>query len=106
MDGLVAWYSVIHVPPPEHRALYAGFRRVLKRGGHLLFAFQQGDEKREITDAYGHTGLRLPAYRLRPERVEADLAEAGFTHVARLTRAPIGPEKTPQAYVIARAPSS
>lgn len=103
LDGLVAWYCVIHVPPARHRAVYAGFRRVLKTGGHLLLAFHRGDCKREITDAYGHSGLRLDAYRLEPDRVEAELAEAGFAHVARLTRAPIGQEKTEQAYVLARA---
>jgi SAM-dependent methyltransferase len=103
VDGVVAWYSVIHVPPAEHRAVYAGFRRVLKPGGHLLLAFQCGDERRDITDAYGHGGLRLDAYRLPPEQVEADLAATGFAHVARLTRAPIDTERNPQAYVIARA---
>lgn len=103
LDGLVAWYSVIHVPPAEHRAVYAGFHRALAPGGHLLLAFQCGDERRAITDAYGHSGLRLDAYRLPPERVEEDLAAAGFAHVARLTRAPIGPEKNPQGYLIARA---
>ena len=104
VDGIVAWYSVIHVPPAEHRAVYTGFRRVLKPGGHLLLAFQCGDDEvRRITDAYGHHDLALDAYRLQPDRVEADLAEAGFAHVARLTRAPIEPEKNPQAYVIARA---
>jgi SAM-dependent methyltransferase len=105
VDGLVAWYSVIHVPPAEHRAVYAGFRRVLKPGGYLLLAFQRGEEIRRITDAYGHHDLRLDAYRLQPDRVEADLAEAGFASVARLTRAPIDSEKNPQAYVIARAAS-
>jgi SAM-dependent methyltransferase len=103
LDGIVAWYSVIHVPPAEHRTVYAGFHRVLKPGGHLLLAFQVGDERREITDAYGHSGLCCDAYRLQPDRVEDDLAATGFTHVARLTRAPVGPEKQPQAYLIARA---
>ena len=103
VDGLVAWYCVIHIPPSEHRAVYAGFRRALKPGGHLLLAFQCGHEKRNITDAYGHSGLRLDAYRLEPDRVEADLAATGFEHVARLSRAPIEAEKNPQAYVIARA---
>ncbi|HWG26261.1 class I SAM-dependent methyltransferase [Actinospica sp.] len=103
LDGLVAWYSVIHVPPAEHRAVYRGFHRALTQGGHLLLAFQVGDERRVITDAYGHSGLRLDAYRLQPDRVEDDLAAAGFEPVARLTRAQAGPEKTGQAYVIARA---
>lgn len=103
LDGLVAWYSVIHIPPAEHRAVYAGFRRALAPGGHLLLAFQLGDERREITDAYGHSGLRYDAYRLRPDAVQQDLAATGFEHVALLTRAAIDPEKNPQAYLIARA---
>jgi SAM-dependent methyltransferase len=103
LHGIVAWYSVIHIPPAEHRAVYAGFHRALKPGGHLLLAFHVGDERRVITDAYGHTGLRYNAYRLQPDRVEEDLAATGFAHVARLTRAPIGMEKSAQAYVLARA---
>ena len=103
LDGIVAWYSVIHIPPAAHRTVYAGFHRALKAGGHLLLAFQVGDERREITDAYGHSGLCCDAYRLQPDRVEDDLAASGFTHVARLTRAPVGLEKQPQAYLIARA---
>ncbi|MBR7830706.1 class I SAM-dependent methyltransferase [Actinospica sp. MGRD01-02] len=103
LDGIVAWYSVIHIPPAEHRAVYAGFHRALKPAGQLLLAFHVGDERRVITDAYGHTGLRYDAYRLRPDRVEQDLAATGFAHVARLTRAPIGREGSAQAYVLARA---
>ena len=104
LDGLVAWYSVIHVPPAEHAAVYAGFRRVLKPGGHLLLAFHVGSEKREITDAYGHSGLRYDAYRLQPDAVDRDLAAAGFEPVARHTHAPLADERSAQAYVIARTP--
>jgi len=103
LDGLVAWYSLIHIPPAERPAVYASFRRVLAPGGHLLLAFHSGDERRHITEAYGHSGLDLDSYRLLPDRVEAGLAEAGFTSVARLTRAPIGAEKTAQAYLLVRA---
>lgn len=103
LDGIVAWYSVIHIPPAEHRAVYAGFHRALKPAGHLLLAFHVGDERRVITDAYGHSGLRYDAYRLQPDRVEEDLAASGFAHVARLTSAQIGMERSAQAYVLARA---
>lgn len=102
LDGLVAWYSVIHVPPSRHRAVYSGFRRVLRPGGLLLLGFQCGDERRRLTEAYGHADLALDAYRLRPERVEQDLAEAGFTTVSRTVREPVGAERNPQAYLIAR----
>ncbi|MBS2966593.1 class I SAM-dependent methyltransferase [Actinocrinis puniceicyclus] len=101
--GLVAWYCVIHVPPAEHPVVFSGFRRALAPGGHLLLAFHAGDERRRITAAYGHSGLAFDAYRLPPERVEQQAVRAGFLPVARFSHAPIGPEKTAQAYLILRA---
>ncbi|HEU5331681.1 MAG TPA: class I SAM-dependent methyltransferase [Actinocrinis sp.] len=105
--GLVAWYSLIHIPPAEHPAVFTGFRRALAPGGHLLLAFQAGDERRHITDAYGHSDLSYDMYRLRPEHVEQQAVQAGFHPVARLTRepidSPIGIEKTPQAYLLLRS---
>jgi SAM-dependent methyltransferase len=101
--GLVAWYSLIHIPPAEHPAVLAGFRQVLTPGGHLLLAFQAGDEHRRITDAYGHGGLACDAYRLPPERVEQQAVQAGFQPIARLIREPTGPEESKQAYLMLRA---
>jgi SAM-dependent methyltransferase len=107
VTGLVAWYSIIHVPPAEHPAVLAGFRRVLTPGGHLVLAFHVGDERRHITDAYGHSGLSYSSYWLPPERVEQQAVEAGFVAVARLVRepidSPIGREKSPKAYLLLRA---
>lgn len=104
--GVVAWYSLIHIPPAEHPAVLAGFRRVLAPGGHLLLAFHVGGERRHITDAYGHGDLAYDAYRLPPERLEVQAVQAGFRPVARLVRepisTPIGAEKSSQAYLIFR----
>ena len=108
--GLVAWYSLIHIPPAEHPAVLAGFQRALRPGGHLLLAFQVGDERRHNTEAYGHSGLAFDSYRLPPERVEQQAVQAGFLPVARFVRepieSPIGREKTPQAYLLFRAVAS
>lgn len=105
--GLVAWYSLIHIPAAEHPTVLAEFRRILAPGGHLLLAFHVGDERRHITDAYGHTGLDYDAYRLRPERVEEQAVEAGFRPIARFVREPLTSpryaEKSAQAYVLLRA---
>jgi SAM-dependent methyltransferase len=107
VNGLVAWYSLIHIPPAEQPAVLCGFRRVLVPGGHLLLVFQVGDERRHITDAYGHSGLDYNSYRLPPERVEQQAVEAGFEPVARLVREPIEAgnkyELTSQAYLLLRA---
>lgn len=105
--GLVAWYALIHIPPAEHPAVLAGFRRILAPGGHLLLAFHAGDERRHITNAYGHSGLAYDAYRLPPEHLEQQAVRAGFRPVAKLIREPIstpmGSEKSPQAYLLLRA---
>lgn len=103
LAGLVAWYSLIHVPPAQHPVVLAGFRRALATGGHLLLAFQVGDERRHVTEGYGHSGLALDAYRLPPDRVEQEAVAAGFAPVARLVHEPFGSEKTPQAYLVLRA---
>ena len=44
LGGIVAWYSIIHTPPELLPEVFAEFDRVLAPGGHLLLAFQAGDE--------------------------------------------------------------
>ncbi|WP_026874459.1 class I SAM-dependent DNA methyltransferase [Jiangella gansuensis] len=102
LGGLVAWYSVIHTPPELLPEVFAEFARVLAPGGHLLLAFQTGNEKRHIQQGYGHDGLALDAYRLSPDAVAGLLADAGTPVFATLVREPEGREPTPQAYLLAR----
>jgi ubiquinone/menaquinone biosynthesis C-methylase UbiE len=94
--GIVAWYSIIHTPPDHQPQLFAEFYRVLRPGGHLLVAFQIGDERVHLERAYGHD-LSLDAYRLSPDLVTEQLEAAGFVVSARLTRKPTGREKQEQA---------
>lgn len=101
LAGIVAWYSVIHTPPERLPSLFAELRRVLVPGGRLLLAFQAGDERVHLQQAYGHE-ISLYAYRLDPDRVTGQLMDAGITVEARLVRGPEPPEKVPQAYLLAR----
>jgi SAM-dependent methyltransferase len=101
LAGLVAWYSIIHVPPADLAAAFTEFGRALRPEGRLLLAFQVGDERRHITQAYGHT-LSLHSYRRPPERVVATAQAAGFVEEVRTVRAPTGPETVPQAYLLLR----
>jgi hypothetical protein len=101
LGGIVAWYSVIHTPPVELPLVFGEFHRVLAGGGHLLVAFQAGDERVHLEHAYGHA-VSLDAYRLPPDQVAELLSRAGLSVQARLLREPEGPEKVPQAYLLAR----
>ncbi len=106
LDGVVSYYSTIHTPPHELPAVYTEFRRVLSPGGHLLLAFQCGDEPRRHDRPFGRP-VSLDFRRLRPERIAALLEEAGFHLVQRTVRAadPAMDETTPHAFLIARAPA-
>jgi SAM-dependent methyltransferase len=104
LGGLVAWYSIIHIPPEELPAVFAEFHRVLVPRGHLLLAFQVGDEPLHFDEAFGHA-VDLDFRRLRPDRVADVLADAGFDVLARTVREPVGAETAEQAFVVARRSS-
>lgn len=103
LGGVVAWYSIIHLPRTELPGVFAEFFRVLQPGGHLLLAFQTGDERRHLTHGYGHD-LSLDVYWTPVERVAELAGAAGFVEVARLERAAAGNEKGSQGYYVARKP--
>jgi SAM-dependent methyltransferase len=106
LGGIVAHFSIMHVPDEELPAVFAGFHRALAPGGHLLLAFQIGDEYRVRTEAHGHE-VNI-GYSLRPpERIAGWLRDAGFALLATLTREPDADwEKAPRAYLLARKPPS
>lgn len=106
LGGLVAWYSLIHVPPELHAGVLAEFARVLTPGGHLLLAFQIGTEVRHLTSGYGHDGLDLDAYRLSPDAVTELAAQAGFQVDVRVVQEPFLDYPTQQAYLLARKVSA
>ncbi|MGK5519172.1 class I SAM-dependent DNA methyltransferase [Micromonospora sp. URMC 107] len=107
LGGIVAWYSTIHVPDDLLPAAFADFRRALAPGGHLVLAFQVGDESLHLTEGYGQP-ISLNFRRRRPERVAELLTEAGLDVRARFVREPetypFHQERTPQAYLVARRP--
>lgn len=108
LGGVLAWYSVIHVPDELVPGVFAEFHRVLAPGGYLQLAFQVGDEVMHRTEAGGHE-VSLDFHRREPDRVADLLDRAGLAVLARTVRAPDGyghfPEQTPQGYLLARKPA-
>ncbi|MET7765419.1 hypothetical protein ABZS71_26625 [Streptomyces sp. NPDC005393] len=78
---------------------------MLAPGGHVLVAFQVGDEPLHFTEAFGHEEA-LTFRRWQPDRIAALLGEAGLPVRARAQREPERAEKTPQACLIARKPAA
>lgn len=87
VDGVLAWYSLVHHDPEEVPAALAEFHRVLRPGGGLLVGFFDG-ETREPFDHAVTTAWRWPV-----EQLAALLADAGFsvTAVARRTEPGVRP---------------
>ena len=104
LGGIVAWYSIIHTPAERLPVAFAEFHRALAPGGHLLLAFQVGDEPLHVTQPFGHA-VSLDFNRSSPDRVAAALGRAGFALDARVRREPDdiedGTSKVPQAYLLA-----
>jgi SAM-dependent methyltransferase len=85
LAGLVAWYSLIHVPDDEIGLVFGHFRRVLRAGGPLLVGFHVGDESQLKTQGYGGHPMNVYVHLRQPERVAGWLEEAGFTVEAQMT---------------------
>ena len=108
LGGLLAWYSVIHVPDERVPEAFAEFYRVLAPGGLALLGFQAGDESLHLAQALGQP-VALDFRRRRPEWVAERLGQAGLVVRARLLREPDDggdfPEREEQAFLLARKPA-
>ncbi|MEW2426735.1 class I SAM-dependent methyltransferase [Micromonospora sp. NPDC047644] len=77
--GLVAWYSLIHIPDDQIDVVFAHFRRVIRPGGPLLLGFHVGDETTLKTEGYGGHPMSVRVHRRQPAQVAAWLRQSGFT---------------------------
>lgn len=101
--GLLAFWSLIHVPDDAVPAVLGHFRRALRPGGPLLLGFHVGDGSRLKTEGYGGHPMNVHVHRRRPDQMAAWLRDAGFTVEAHLL---IDPDSScPGAVLFARGPS-
>ena len=107
LSGIVAWYSIIHVPDDQLPRAFAEFFRVLVPGDHLLLAFQASSNVSHCDEVDGQD-VSLDFYPRQPDQVADVLSQAGLDVRARVLREPDGdgafPERSPQGYVLARRP--
>lgn len=107
--GLVAIYSIIHLPIDDRRQAYREFARVLRPGAWILVAFHvdsastQAGDSIHVDELLGQA-VDLDGYFLSPDEVATDLHEAGFDIPARFERAPMPDIEYPsrRSYLVGR----
>ncbi|MET9019559.1 class I SAM-dependent methyltransferase [Actinopolymorpha sp. NPDC004070] len=82
--GLVAFWSLIHVPDEVVPTVLGHFRRVLRPGGPLLLGFHVGDRSTLKTEGYGGHPMKVHVHRRRPEQVAEWVQGAGLTVSAQM----------------------
>jgi len=99
--GLVAFWSVIHVPDHAVPGVFDEFRRVLRPQGLLLVGFHVGDETRHTSEGYTGRPISVDSHRRQPSTMKGWLRDAGFTIEADLLIRP--DEEVPGAVIFARS---
>jgi SAM-dependent methyltransferase len=106
--GIVAFYSLIHVPRDRVVATLREFRRVLQPRGLLLVTFHIGAEVVHLDEWWGHR-VSVDFVFFRPEEIERGLTAAGFEVEQTTERDPYPPEiehQSRRGYMLARVAAS
>lgn len=98
LAGVLAWWSLIHIPDEAVPGVIEQFHRVLRPDGVLAVGFHVGDEPETKTS--GDRTTPAHGYRRQPARVAGWLREAGFTLEAQHLLNPDTPK--PGAILFAR----
>ncbi|MEU1848082.1 class I SAM-dependent methyltransferase [Streptomyces sp. NPDC019990] len=106
LGGIVALYSIIHVPDGHLPAVFAEFHRVLVPGAPVLLGFQTGDEDghARLTERFGQE-ISLDYHWRTPDTVASHFTRAGLEPHARLQREAVDGEQRPRAFLLARKPA-
>jgi ubiquinone/menaquinone biosynthesis C-methylase UbiE len=105
--GIVAMYSLIHVPREGVKDVLMEFARVLQPGGLLLLAFHLGSEVRHASDWWAHP-VDLDFVFFESTEMLSYVWGAGFDSELHVERDPY-PDvelQTRRGYILARKPSA
>lgn len=108
VDGIVAFYSIIHIPRLLVPAVLREFKRVLRPGGLLLLSFHKGQEIRHFDELWGQP-ISLDFIFFERTEMERYVREAGLTLEESIEREPYVPDvevQTRRVYLFARKPFS
>ena len=101
--GIVAFYSLIHIPRDRVIATLREFRRVLRPRGLLLLAFHIGAEVVHLDELWGHR-VSVDYVFFGLDEIEKYLVTAGFEIEEATERSPYAPpveHQSRRGYVLA-----
>ncbi len=101
--GIIAFYSLIHVPRDGIAQVLSELRRVLRPDGALLLAFHIGDDTLHLDEWWGYK-VCVDFHFYRPGEMTDDLRAAGFDVEEVVEREPYVEHQSRRAYVFARRP--
>jgi SAM-dependent methyltransferase len=103
LGGVLAWWSLFHLPRAVVPDVVAALARGLVPGGQLVWGSHVGDGDVERTAAYGVDGISWTTHLWQPDEMAAVLAGAGLEPVVELRLPPMFAGR-PQALLVARRP--
>ncbi|WP_250038138.1 class I SAM-dependent methyltransferase [Paractinoplanes maris] len=102
LAGVVCWYSLIFLAPPDRPVAFAELARVLRPGGHLVTAFKDGDGEHRRSGRSAGLGVEFDSYWLSTRQMLDLAGGAGFDVVFQGSRPPEDGESCPQGYLLLR----
>ncbi|MFJ8536361.1 class I SAM-dependent DNA methyltransferase [Streptomyces sp. NPDC093591] len=106
LGGIIALYSLIHIPDDHLIPTFTGFHRVLRPGAPVLLAFQSGDceDRLHLSERFGQK-ITLDYFWRTPATVTTALTKAGLHLQAQIRREPTAEETRPRTFLLARKPA-
>jgi SAM-dependent methyltransferase len=105
--GIVAFYSIIHIPRSDMAQALGELSRVLRPGGILLLAFHIGDDSIHLDEWWGQK-VCVDFFFFRSDEMATYLREAGFDIEEIIEREsyPDVEHQSRRAYIFARRPKA
>ncbi len=91
IDGIIAYYSIIHVPKCDVSRFFAEFRRTLKLGGKLLVSVKAGDNEGYLHNVLGCDASIYFSHFSKSE-ISGYFSENGFDLISLEERSPYAEE--------------
>jgi SAM-dependent methyltransferase len=108
LAGIVAFYSIVHLPQESLPQVFREMERVLRPGGRLLLAFHMGDEVIQLKELWDRP-VSLDFFFFEPSFIQRQMESAGLRIEEVIERGPYAPEveyQSRRAYIFACKPDS